>query len=322
MFNVIMAPTDGSDLERPAIALAVRLARRFDAELHLVRVETPPFVIEPGFSPGVLEILEQTAAEARVARLEKLEALAAECRALGEIRVVAALETGAAAPTLLEHARRHKADLIVMSSHARGGIKRLTLGSVTDYLIRRADIPVMVAKPSISSMASDPYPTFNRILVPLDGSLVAEQILPLVVSLASQLQATVSLVYVLTPLTYAQKEIMQPGLPWWDEDIAVANKYLESAAECLAKAGLPVGKDVILSEDVASAILDYSVRIRADLIAIATNGAGGVSRLLFGGVADELTRKSETSLLVFHPEENAARIGHTDGRQADNSVPV
>jgi nucleotide-binding universal stress UspA family protein len=83
MFKVIMAPTDGSDLERPAIALAVRLARRFDAELRLVRVETTPFVIEPGFSPGVLEILEQTAAEARVARLEKLEALAAECRALG-----------------------------------------------------------------------------------------------------------------------------------------------------------------------------------------------------------------------------------------------
>lgn len=322
MFKVIMAPTDGSDLERPAIALAVRLARRFDAELRLVRVETPTFVVEPGFSPGVLEILAQTAAEARVARLGKLEALAAECRALGEIRVVTALENGAAAPTLIEYAKRNKADLIVMSSHARGGIKRLTLGSVTDYLIRRADIPVMVAKPSISSMASDPSASFNRILVPLDGSVVAEQILPLVASLASKLNATVSLVYVLTPLTPAQKQIMQPGLPWWDEDIAIAKTYLEGVATYLAKAGLAVGKDVILGDDVVSSILDYGVRMRSDLIALATSGAGGVSRLLFGGVADELTRKSEASLLVFHPEQIAARVGHPDGHETTSRVTV
>ena len=301
MFKVIMAPTDGSDLERPAIALAVRLAKRFEAELHLVRVETPPVAVDPASSPGVLEITEETVAEARQARLGKLEALGAECRALGEIRVITAFEHGIVAPTLMDYAKRVNADLIVIASHARGGLKRLTLGSVTDFLIRRSDTPVLVVKPSASMTDGDPAYTLNRVLVPLDGSAVAEQILPLVASFAARLHATVSLVYVLTPLTYAQKQIMQPGLPWWDEDIATANAYLTEVASRLMAEGLTVGKEVVLSENIPSAILDYSLRMRADLIAIATNGRGGVSRLLFGGVADEVTRTSPTSLLVFHP---------------------
>jgi nucleotide-binding universal stress UspA family protein len=320
MFKVIMAPTDGSDLERPAIALAVRLAKRFDAELRLVRVETPPVAVDPASSPGVLEITEETVAEARRARLGKLEALGAECRTLGEIRVITALENGIVAPTLVDYAKRVNVDLIVMSSHARGGLKRLTLGSVTDFLIRRSDIPVLVVKPSASMTDGDPAYTLSRILVPLDGSAVAEQILPLVASVAARLHATVSLIYVLTPLTYAQKQIMQPGLPWWDEDIATANAYLTEVASRLGAAGLTAGKEVVLSENIPSAILDYSLRMRADLIAIATHGRGGVSRLLFGGVADEVTRKSRTSLLVFHPEQITVQPEPAAADEARNHI--
>lgn len=318
MVKVIMAPTDGSDLERRAIALAVRLAKRFDAELHLVRVETPPVAVDPASSPGVLEITEESVAGARRARLEKLEALGAECGALGGIRVITALEAGIVTSTLVEYAERCDVDLIVMSSHARGGLERITLGSVTDYLIRRADVPVLVVKPSVSLMAGDAEQIFNRILVPLDGSALAAQILPVVASLASQLNATVNLVYVLTPLTYAQKEIMQPGLPWWDEDIAIANAYLADTAEYLAKAGLPVGNEVVLSEDIPGAILDYGVRMGADLIALATTGPGGVSRLLFGGVADQITRRSKISLLVFHPEQTGAHSEPAAEHEARN----
>lgn len=67
-----------------------------------------------------------------------------------------------------------------------------------------------------------------------------------------------------------------------------------------------MSKEVVLSENVATAILDYAERMRADLIAIATSGSGGMSRLVFGTVADEVTRKSPTSLLVFRPKPEAA----------------
>ena len=77
MYKVIMAPTDGSDTERPALEVAVALAQRFGAELRLVRVETPPVVVDPHSGPGVLEQTEETLVESRRAREKKLEALAA-----------------------------------------------------------------------------------------------------------------------------------------------------------------------------------------------------------------------------------------------------
>ncbi|HXH90820.1 MAG TPA: universal stress protein, partial [Thermoanaerobaculia bacterium] len=73
------------------------------------------------------------------------------------------------------------------------------------------------------------------------------------------------------------------------------------AASYLTEEGLAVTKDVVLSDDIATAILDYSGRMRADIIALATSGIGGMSRFVFGTVADEVTRNATTSLLVFHP---------------------
>jgi nucleotide-binding universal stress UspA family protein len=320
MFKVIMAPTEGSDSEGQAISLAVRLARRFEADLRLVRVETTPLIIQTLVQTSEL-ITEQTLLDERLARLRKLEALGTECRANGDIRVMTALEDGPVAPALRDYARKFNVDLIVMSSHSRGGVKRIALGSATDYLIRHTNIPVLVVRPLVSLEAT-PEQTFSRIVVPLDGSVLAEQILPEVAALASRLKSTVSLLQVLTPATYSQKEIIQPGLPWWDDDIATADAYLSRAASRLIEEGLTVSKDVVLSEDIATAILDYSVRTRADLIALATSGSGGMSRFVFGTVADEVTRKSTTSLLVFHPKRPGAVVNAGDRSSAETLAEV
>jgi len=307
MYKIIMAPTEGSETERAAISMAVRLAQRFDAELRLVRVENAPGAPEAISSPTAYAATQHTLADARLARLHKLEALGTECRVMGGVRVVTDLENGVVTSTLRDYAKQFEVDLIVMSSHARVGFDRLTMGSVTDYLIRHAHVPVLVVKRPMASEDGNPNQTFNRIVVPLDGSALAERILPPVAALASRLNATVSLLQVLTPLTYSQNQIMQPGLPWWDEDIAVANACLARASSYLTEQGLSVSKDVVLSEHVPSAIRDYAVRARADLIALATSGAGGMGRFVFGSVADEVTRTSPTSLLVFHPASTAAQ---------------
>jgi len=317
MFKVIMAPTEGSDSERAALSVGVKLAQRFDADLRLVRVETAPLVIETVARPPVLEITEQTLRDERLARLRKLEALGTELRVLGEIPVITALEDGPVAPTLRAYAKKFNVDLIVMSSHSRGGLKRITLGSVTDYLVRQTNIPVLVVKPPVSFIGATPEETVGRIIVPLDGSVLAEQILPEVSALALRLNSTVSLLHVLAPVNYSQKQIMQPGLPWWDTDIAIADDYLTCAARHLTEEGVSVSKEVVLSDDVATAILDYATRTRADLIAIATHGSGGLSRFMFGTVADEVTRKSSSSLLIFHPRETnpTARVSKRSSTQ-------
>jgi nucleotide-binding universal stress UspA family protein len=305
MFKVIMAPTEGSDIEGEAISTAVKLAQRFDADLHLVRALPVPLVAETPDTP-VLEITEQTRADDRLARLGKLETLGAELRALGQIRVITALKDGRVNYTLRDYANKFNIDLIVMSSHSRGVMKRVTLGSVTDYLIRNTNIPVLVVKPPVSLVRATPEETVARIVVPLDGSATAEQILPEVTALALALNATVNLLHVLISLTHSQKRIMQPGPPWLDADFASADAYLARQAACLTKAAVKVSKEVIVSDNVAAAILDYAARVDANLIAIATNGIGGMSRFVFGTVADDVTRKSPISLLVFHPKREPA----------------
>ncbi len=306
MYEVIMLPTAGEDVEKPALTLAVRLTRKLNAELRLVRVETAPVAVDPIPGKNPLTITENDWREARLARLRKLESLGAQCRALGEIRVITALEDGIVNPTLLAYAKRFKVDLIVMSSHLRGGLSRMTLGSTADYLIRNADIPVLIAKPSLF-VSDDPFKTIGNIVVALDGSSLAEQIVPHVSTLASKLGASVSLLRVLTPQNYAQQQIMQPGLPWWDADISEAYAYLAAVAETLANQGITVRTEVVLSEDLARAILDYATTTKADLVAVATSGAGGFKRLVFGSVADEVTRQSSTSLLVFHATDRGAK---------------
>jgi nucleotide-binding universal stress UspA family protein len=301
MYKVIMAPTEGSDMERPALDLAAELAQRFGAELRLVRVETPPVASDPGPNLRVLEITEDTVKEARAARLRQLEELAALYRARYKVPVIAALESGLVTQTLADYATESHVDLIVMCSHTRGGIKRVTLGSVADYLMRKTEIPVLLVKPSAASGEDASAARLTRIVVPLDESRFAEDILPEVSILASHMKSSIDLVHVLVPKTYSQKQMMQPGLPWWDAEIAQSKEYLEGVADRLREADLSVTSEVVLSVDVVAGILDYAAQVGADLIAITTNGAGGLGRLLFGSVADEITRKSATSLLVYHP---------------------
>jgi nucleotide-binding universal stress UspA family protein len=301
MYKVIMAPTEGSESEKGALSVAVKLARRFGADLHLVRVESCPLIIDPVSDRQMLMVSGQAFEEDRLTRVRKLEALGAECCQLSEVNVVTALKEGPVGSTLRDYAKNLNVDLIVMSSHSRGGLKRVALGSVTDYLIRHSNIPVLVVKQPAAFIGAVTGEVISQIVVPLDGSSLAGQILQTVADLALTLNARVSLLRVVTPQTYSQKQIMQPGLPWWDADIARADAYITGAAEYLTKEGVSVTTGVVVSDDVAAAILDYSDRAEADLIALATSGTGGISRLIFGSVADELARKSPRSLLVFHP---------------------
>ena len=69
MYELILAPTDGSDLEKPALALAMRLGKRFGATVHLIRVETPPVAVEPSEQRPVLSITPETLEEEREGRV-------------------------------------------------------------------------------------------------------------------------------------------------------------------------------------------------------------------------------------------------------------
>jgi nucleotide-binding universal stress UspA family protein len=307
MYKVIMVPTDGSGFDREAIRVALRIAERSDARVRLVRVlATGSFF---GTSPGAenMAVAPDVVRSERDRALSELYSLAAECRATSKADISIDLHAGPVNDVLQGYARRNDVDLIVISTHGRSGLSRLSLGSVTDSLIRHTTIPVLVVKPSASYLNPQVGEVFRRIVVPLDGSSLAEQILPRVLTLANLEEAEITLLNVLVPQSYSQKEIAAPNLPWWDKDISIAQSYLFRIAGNLRRAGVPVTTDIVISENIASAIGDFASREKADLIAIATHGRGGLNRMLRGSVADAVMHSTRMSMLVFKPDKIAAK---------------
>ena len=305
MYKVIMVPTDGSGFDREAIRVALRMAERSGAKIRLVRV------LATGSFFGMAAATEGTAVAAEIVRSERdtalgeLYALAAECRVTSTADLTVDLHTGPVADVLEGYARRHDVDLIVISTHGRSGLSRLTLGSVTDSLIRHTTIPVLVVKPPTSYLNPQINEAFRHIVVPLDGSTLAEQILPRVMALATIEDAEITLLNVLIPRSHSQKDIVDPSLPWWDKDISVARQYLFGIAAKLRRNGIPVTTDIVIGENVPNTIGDFASRERADLIAIATHGRGGLARLIHGSVADAVMHSARMSMLVLKPENVA-----------------
>lgn len=313
MYRNIMVPTDGSGFDREAILVALRVAERCGARVQLVRVFATGAYFGRSASPeGVIVTPEALRAE-QDAALSELYALAAECRCISIAEITADLEQGPISDILAGYAKRSDVDLIVISSHGRRGIARLSLGSVTDSLIRGTTIPVLVVKPKASYLTPEASKEFHQIVVPLDGSSLAEQILAKIVPLAKVEEADITLLHVLTPTEEDLENANTRRLPWWEKRVAGAKAYLSRRASEVRLQGVAATIDVVVGERVAETITDYARRAGADLIAIATHGRGGLARVLRGSVADGVTKSAMSSILVFHPDQAAERSLSREG---------
>ncbi|HST08280.1 MAG TPA: universal stress protein [Gemmatimonadaceae bacterium] len=307
MYNTIMVPTDGSGFDREAILVALRLAERFDARVRLVRVLSMGAYFGMAANPeGVIITPEAMRAEQDLAQGE-LYALAAECRSLSKVDVSADVEQGPIADILAGYAKRYEVDLIIISSHGRRGIARLSLGSVTDSLIRGTTIPVLVVKPRASYLTPEATKEFHHIIAPLDGSELAEQILERILPIAKLEDAEITLLHVLTPSEDAYENDESRKLPWWEKRVASAQAYLSRRAAEIRRRGVDATIDVVVGEKVSDAITSYARHEGADLIAIATHGRGGLARVVRGSVADGVTKSAMSSVLVFHPDKAAEK---------------
>lgn len=322
MYRMIMAPTDGSGFDREAIRVALRIAERSHAKVRLVRVHCIGALFGIVSSPEAATVSVKVQEEERNRILNELRDLAADCRKTSGAEIEVSVEDGPLPDALHAYAKRNNVDLIVMSSHGRGGIARLSLGSVTDSLIRHTTIPVLVVKPRPSYVSPEAPTVFKRIVVSLDGSSVAEQVLPGVVPLARVDESELTLLRVVVPRTTSQKAVANECTPWWDKEVAAAEAYLFRTADKLREDGFPTKTDVVLGENVAQSIADYAARESADLVAIATHGRGVLSRALIGSVADALTRTSQTSLLVLRAVGNITKKVPATAARRPDGVPV
>src|ERR1043166_2868756 len=206
MFRNILVPLDGSRFAEAALPLATSLAASAHGRLHLLLVHQPAVAMA-----GAGDVVMASAGlddELRERELTYLSDVAGGVGPMGGAAVGFSVADGPAGSTVVEEAAGLGADLVVMATHGRGTMGRLWLGSVADYDVRHATIPVLVVRPTPPGpVGPDRLP--QRVLVPVDLSPESEQVVPAVVALAQLAQAHVTLLHVVEPFYYAG----DPGLP-------------------------------------------------------------------------------------------------------------
>ena len=297
MSRRILVPIDGSPFAERALTLAVPLAHQSGASLVLTLANPlPPRVEDITGAP-----IDPRSADRDVREhlRQQLERVARRVAMREGLTVATQFREGPVLDELDAAIADSGADLVVMATHGRGGVSRLWLGSVTDGLLRRCRVPVLVTRTARKwTLTARHEPFLPRVLVALDGSALAEAALERTVAL---LGASVG-EFVLTRVEDAP--IAPVSTTWVSEaTLRLREGYLEPLAERYRARGLAVRTRAEVHHDAARAILQVAKAEHAFAIALATHGRTGVRRAVLGSVADKVVRGASGPVLVCPPAD-------------------
>jgi nucleotide-binding universal stress UspA family protein len=314
MIRSILVPLDASPFGEAAIPLALEIARRAGATIHLASVHEPVVVTAPARPALLIESVPSAPlvdpavdAELRAQRGSYLESVGQRLRGESGLEIATTLLDGPVPDSLAAHAAESRTDLIVMATHGRSGLTRVWLGSVAEGVVREAAVPVLLSRPDEQSRGSDASAVrpqrLRHVLLPLDGSALAEAILEPALEVAGDAECT--LLTVVEPLVAIAPAglVGSVALPADDPEqrASSARDYLDSTAAKLRARARVVRTHVLVHTHASRAILDHAREIGADLIAMATHGRGSLRRLFLGSVAEKVLRGAETSVLLYRP---------------------
>jgi nucleotide-binding universal stress UspA family protein len=306
-FHSILVPLDGSPFAEQALPLALAIGRAARIKVRLVLVHQ---AAAPTISVEAARFFSSMGRAARRSERRYLRELAGQFRKPGGPRVFSALLAGPVTDTLTHYVRDSRADLVVMTTHGRGPLQRVWLGSVADHLIRNLSVPVLLVRPQEGSV-SHPPPTIGRIMVPLDGSPRAEAALAPAGALARLLSAELVLLQVVLP-PIGDISPMGPRSMGYHEKVITllrgqAEDYLQALTTRLGQEGVRATAVAVLGPGVAGTVLEVARREGVGLVAVATRGQGGIRRLALGSVADKVVRAAEMPVLVIRPVKVSRR---------------
>ena len=305
LYRRILLPLDGSDVARSALATAVGISRLLDTRLTLMSVlqegstsARPVGATHGAGSDGSADI--EPDAESLAAAY--LDAIATELQQLGVQTDSTVVTNPDAASEIVLTARDRDAQLIVMASRGRSGIVRGLLGSVTDRVIHSSPIPVMVVPADDDSDVARWTP--RSIIVPLDGSELAESALPHAEMMAGVANIPIILVRsVPFPITYGAD--MYAGMSTAmiasaEEDEKIARQYLAEVATRLRAHGHHVETHMSAGHP-RTEIAAVAQETEDSIVIMTTRGASGLTRWVVGSVADSVIRSSGVPVLIIPP---------------------
>jgi nucleotide-binding universal stress UspA family protein len=250
MFREIMVALESVEIDQPALAAAVTLAKRSAARLHVVHVSN-----SSGSKPEALE---------RSALFRTIEWTSDELNESVSFQLIEPEIGKTIAAHLIEYATAHAIDLIIMGTHARGRIGRTIYGSAVEGIIRACNVPVLVV-PRVPQRLK-----LRRLLVALDGTAEAEAILDEAAELARLFGSTITLLQVVDA---AGAEDNQNSHPLAHEQFVLrcahSEEYLDRTADRLREHGISVHTATVAGSRVATLLKHAADANHADLVALA-----------------------------------------------------
>lgn len=294
----ILVTLDGSPVAEAVLPYVRLLAARLRIPIELISVVD---LTELARSAAACEslFLDQLAEDEIRRRRQYLEKFAPSF-ANGQIdcRIL----KGNPESSIVEYAAQNPAAMIAMATHGRSGLNRWLLGSVAEKVLRSTGNPLLLIRSSTPTAVTEQQVTIQSFMVPLDGSALAESVLPPVSELAKKLDAEMVLfrAYNIPPGFYDAGGgfaiDLDRLLAQTEADVLT---YLEEKKAALKKAG--VGSVTIASRQGydADEIINYAGNRPDRLIALCSHGRSGVRRWAVGSVAETVVRHCSSPILVF-----------------------
>jgi nucleotide-binding universal stress UspA family protein len=309
--RTLLVPLDGSEVSEASLPWATRLAQEHGLSLTLARVTEYPFVDGAAYPEGSLsaEAHEQILVTEQDAAGRYLDGVRQRL-ADTALRIDTVVRHGSPSVALLDLTDELNATAIVMASHGRSGVKRFVLGSVAMQLVSRATTPVFLVRAATPDARHTP--ALSRLLVPLDGSVLASRALEIAREMATAGTSLVLVRVVPWPRTFVLDDASERprDAEATAYGVRIATDYLEQIAASLRDAGLSVETQVIVSETTSAVSRHLAVAAatwKVDAIVMSTHGRGGVTGWMLGSVADELTRNVDRPVLLVSARALAAR---------------
>lgn len=290
----ILVPLDGSPLADRALGYAEVLAARAGAELLLVQAIDTWAVLDGGRHGRRAQEMTVEAESRLAASVERL-------KSRGQM-AASSVEFGEAAMVIAQARQSHNSDLIVMSTHGRGGLARLAYGSVAERVLRLGACPVLLIPPDAA--ADWNTASGGVVVVPVDGSQLSEEALSPARGLADIFGASLLVLQVveppaataydgwnaITPYEYLDVEQWVEQAKPYANDVARRLQDGGARAEALTLAGYP------------AATIDQEVRRQNALaVVMASHGRSGIGRMVLGSVAQGVVQRTRVPVLVVTP---------------------
>ena len=288
MYSKILVPLDGSSLAEQILPYARFWAEAYGIPVELMRVEDPD--IRPPFWPPL-------PSPDYVKEISTLYLPPSQ-------RTQSVEEVGKPAEMIIERAKADPTCLIAMATHGLSGIRRWLLGSVASKVAHTTTNPLLLVRPAEGQNPARQI-ELKTVVVPLDGSALAEKILPHVVTLARKIKLEVHLVrvYALPADAYVVGDgvFMQAVTQQRETMQSEAESYLDGKTQVLRAEGLDRVVSTAIQGDPAGEIIDLACNTPNNLIAMSSHGRSGVGRWVLGSVTERVIHHSRDPVLVIRP---------------------